>query len=67
MNAVMMRTGYLAVPDYFRAETAKSGEGFIERLTRRRLGQCNHYMMLTKHKGSSFLSINVNISVVSRL
>lgn len=50
MDAVMMRTGYLAVPDYFRAETAKSGEGFIERLTRRRLGQCNHYMMLTKHK-----------------
>ncbi|MBQ9697143.1 MAG: hypothetical protein IJ694_08830 [Acidaminococcaceae bacterium] len=50
MSSVVMRTGYLAVPDYFVKEEAATSEGFIQRLTRKRLNQAGHYKMLTLRK-----------------
>lgn len=50
MSSIVMRTGYLAIPDYFATEEAKPQETFMERLERKRLSQCGHYMLLARRK-----------------
>ena len=39
MSAIVMRTGYLAVPDYFVKEESENAETYVQRLTRKRLNQ----------------------------
>lgn len=50
MSAIVMRTGYLAVPDYFVKEEAENTETYVQRLTRKRLNQAGHYKMQTLRK-----------------
>jgi hypothetical protein len=50
MSSVVLRTGYLTVPDYFVKEEAKESETYLQRLTRKRLNQAGHYKMQTMRK-----------------
>ena len=50
MSSIIMRTGYLAVPDYFVKEEAEKTETYVQRLTRKRLNQAGHYKMQTLRK-----------------
>lgn len=50
MSAIVMRTGYLAVPEEMFCVKAQPSESFTQRLTRMRINQAAHYKMLTQHK-----------------
>ncbi len=50
MSAIVMRTGYLSIPEEMFCVKAQPSENFIQRLTRMRINQAAHYKMLTRHK-----------------
>ena len=49
MSTIVMRTGYLAVPEYVGEGSVKS-ESMVQWLTHKRLSQADHYKMLTNRK-----------------
>lgn len=49
MSTIVMRTGYLAVPEYVGEGSVKS-ESLIQRLIHKRLSQAEHYKMITNRK-----------------
>lgn len=49
MSTIVMRTGYLAVPEYVGEGSVKS-ESMVQWLTHKRLSQADHYKMLTNGK-----------------